>query len=168
MTAVLAQLFKEKKSRCLRHLIFLFSIGSFAKINAMSSEPAESSFDELITLDYVRHKAAEMSPTDMVYVSENLPAVSKALENTAFDSVRNKAERMVQIIEEISAGQPVKISYPSLAVAVFGLNYLLKKVDIIPDQIPEDGYKDDAIVLARCAEQMGRELKHWKVSDSST
>lgn len=124
---------------------------------------SEKSYEDLITLDYVRLKAAGMSPNDLVSVAAQTDAIRKTLEDSAFDDIRKKALRMVSIIDSISAGDPVKISYASLSVAVFGLSYLVKQIDLVPDMIEGEGYKDDAIVLARCAEQMGRELKHWKV-----
>jgi len=131
-------------------------------------EQEENYFEDLITLDYVRLKAAEMSPTDLLKVTLRREEIGKILGDPAFDAVREKTLGMLQIIDGIAKGDAVKISYPSLSVAVFGLNYLLKEVDIIPDQIPGEGYKDDALVLDRCAEQMGRELKHWKVAEDNT
>jgi len=55
------------------------------------------------------------------------------------------------------------VPYWSLAVATFGLLYVLKPIDIIPDSLPVIGQLDDVLVMSQCVAIVDHDLRAYRL-----
>lgn len=73
------------------------------------------------------------------------------------------ADRMLSLLGDHITGQYVNVPVWSVAVMTFGLLYVLKPVDIIPDSLPEIGRLDDALVMSHAVGLTRIDLQNYKV-----
>ena len=75
----------------------------------------------------------------------------------------DQADRMLSLLADHATGQYVNVPIWSVAVMTFGLLYVLKPIDIIPDALPEIGRLDDALVVSHAVGLTRIDLQNYKV-----
>lgn len=72
---------------------------------------------------------------------------------TGLPHFREQVLFLVRYAEDVLEGVYPCSDLTAIAETVFGLGYLLKDVDIIPDSVPGKGLTDDSLVLRAVLEQ---------------
>lgn len=120
---------------------------------------------------YVNHGAARVTPAVMERVVAQLPIWKlefTQINAPSFPHLVDQLEFLADVVEDFAEGAYKELPYYTAAQAVFALMYAHKKVDIIPDVIPNTGRSDDSSVvravliqnespLAAYAEWVGRD-----------
>ncbi|MGH8046605.1 MAG: DUF1232 domain-containing protein [Chthoniobacterales bacterium] len=99
--------------------------------------------------EFVRTGSQKITPADIAQFEDDLPLVLakvSELDAPALPHLRQQTEFLVRYVEDCLGGQYEPADIAALAEALFGLMYLLKGTDIIPDELP-GGYADDSAVL---------------------
>jgi uncharacterized membrane protein YkvA (DUF1232 family) len=99
---------------------------------------------------YVNHGAARVTPAEMERIVPQLPLWK--LEFTQIHAPRfphlvDQLEFLADAVEDFAEGAYKALPYYAAAQALFALMYAHKKVDIIPDHIPDTGRADDSSVV---------------------
>lgn len=99
---------------------------------------------------YVNHGAAKVTPATLLRVARQLPAWKLEFTQIAapkFPHLVDQLEFLADAVEDFAEGVYRDLPYYAAAQAVFALTYAHKKVDIIPDLIPNSGRSDDSSVV---------------------
>lgn len=99
---------------------------------------------------YVNHGAARVSPALVLRIVRQLPAWKLEFTQIAapqFPHLIDQLEFLADAVEDFAEGAYRDLPYYAAAQAVFALTYAHKKVDIIPDLIPDTGRSDDSSVV---------------------
>jgi len=78
----------------------------------------------------------------------------------------SKTEELIsnsKLLTEIIRCQDFPITESSRKWIVFGLNYLISDIDIIPDSIPGIGYLDDALVISWIKQLVDDDITRYKI-----
>jgi len=99
--------------------------------------------------DFVVEGSQKITPAEIAQLEQELPLVLAKVNDLDAPGLPHLIEQtqfLVRYVEDClgSLYQPTDVS--ALAEALFGLMYLLKGTDIIPDDLP-GGYADDSAVL---------------------
>lgn len=100
--------------------------------------------------DYVNHGASLITPRVLEHVLRQLPLWK--VEFTQINAPRyphlvDQLEFLADAVEDVAEGAYKDLPYYALAQAVFALTYAHRKVDVIPDLIPDLGRADDSSVV---------------------
>jgi len=100
--------------------------------------------------DYVNHGASLITPRVLEHVLRQLPLWK--VEFTQINAPRyphlvDQLEFLADAVEDAAEGAYKELPYYALAQAVFALTYAHRKVDVIPDLIPDLGRADDSSVV---------------------
>lgn len=101
-------------------------------------------------VDYVNHGAAQITPRIMEQVMRQLPMWKiEFTQITApkFPHLVDQLEFLADAVEDFSEGAYKDLPYAAVAQAVFALTYAHKKVDVLPDIMPNLGRADDSSVV---------------------
>lgn len=82
-----------------------------------------------------------------------LKVKAETADATGLPHFREQVLFLVRYAEDVLEGVYPCSDLTAIAEAVFGLGYLLKDVDIIPDSVPGKGLTDDSLVLRAVLEQ---------------
>lgn len=99
---------------------------------------------------YVNHGAAKVTPAMLQRVARQLPTWKLEFTQIAapqFPHLVDQLEFLADAVEDFAEGAYLDLPYYATAQAVFALTYAHKKVDIIPDLIPNSGRADDSSVV---------------------
>jgi uncharacterized membrane protein YkvA (DUF1232 family) len=99
---------------------------------------------------YVNHGAAKVTPAMVVRVARQLPSWKLEFTQIAapkFPHLVDQLEFLADAVEDFAEGAYRDLPLYAAAQAVFALTYAHKKVDIIPDLIPNTGRADDSSVV---------------------
>lgn len=99
---------------------------------------------------YVIHGAAKVTPPMLQRVARHLPAWKLEFTQIAapkFPHLVDQLEFLADAVEDFAEGAYQDLPYYAAAQAVFALTYAHKKVDIVPDLIPDSGRADDSSVV---------------------
>jgi uncharacterized membrane protein YkvA (DUF1232 family) len=99
---------------------------------------------------YVNQGAAKVTPAMLLRVARQLPAWKLEFTQIAapqFPHLVDQLEFLADGVEDFAEGVYRDLPYYAAAQAVFALTYAHKKVDIIPDLIPNSGRADDSSVV---------------------
>lgn len=99
---------------------------------------------------YVNQNAARITPRVVDQVLRQLP-----LWKVEFTQIRarkyphlvDQLEFLANVVEDFAEGAYKDLPYYALAQAVFALAYAHRKVDIVPDVVPDLGRADDSSVV---------------------
>jgi uncharacterized membrane protein YkvA (DUF1232 family) len=119
--------------------------------------------------EYVNHGASLVTPRVVESVLRQLPIWKvefTQINAPKFPHLVDPVEFLADAVEDFAEGAYKDLPYFAVAQAVFALTYAHKKVDVIPDLIPNLGRADDSSVVravliqnerafARYAEVMG-------------
>jgi uncharacterized membrane protein YkvA (DUF1232 family) len=120
--------------------------------------------------EYVNHGASLVTPRVVESVVRQLPIWKMEftqINAPKFPHLVDQLEFLADAVEDTAEGAYKDLPYAALAQAVFALTYAHKKVDVIPDLIPNLGRADDSSVVravliqnerafAKYAEAMGQ------------
>jgi uncharacterized membrane protein YkvA (DUF1232 family) len=118
---------------------------------------------------YVNHGAALITPRVLETVVRQLPIWKvefTQINAPKFPHLVDQLEFLADAVEDFAEGAYKELPFCALAQAVFALTYAHKKIDVIPDLMPNLGRADDSSVVravliqneksfARYAEAMG-------------
>jgi uncharacterized membrane protein YkvA (DUF1232 family) len=99
---------------------------------------------------YVNHGAALVTPRVLETVVRQLPMWK--IEFTQINAPRyphlvDQLEFLADAVEDFAEGAYKELPFCALAQAVFALTYAHKKIDVIPDLMPNLGRADDSSVV---------------------
>ena len=100
--------------------------------------------------NYVNHGAAHVTPRVIEQVVRHLPLWKvefTQINAPKFPHLVDQLEFLADAVEDVFEGAYKDLPYFALAQAVFALTYAHKKVDVIPDLIPDMGRADDSSVV---------------------
>ncbi len=100
--------------------------------------------------EYVNHGASLVTPRVIESVIRQLPIWKiefTQINAPKFPHLVDQLEFLADAVEDTVEGAYKDLPYYALAQAVFALTYAHKKVDVIPDLIPNLGRADDSSVV---------------------
>jgi uncharacterized membrane protein YkvA (DUF1232 family) len=100
--------------------------------------------------NFVTQGSQKITPADIAQFEQELPLVLAKVNEADLPNephLREQAQFLVRYVEDCLGGQYQPEDIAALAEALFGLMYLLKGTDIIPDELPDIGFSDDSAVL---------------------
>ena len=125
-------------------------------------------------VEYVNHGSSLITPKVVEQVLKHLPMWKvefTQINAPKFPHLVDQLEFLADAAEDFAEGAYKELPYWAFAQAIFALTYAHKKIDVIPDIIPNLGRADDSSVvravliqnekaLARYAEVMGVNWTH--------
>lgn len=99
---------------------------------------------------YVNHGAALVTPRVLETVVRQLPIWKvefTQINAPKFPHLVDQLEFLADAVEDFAEGAYKELPFFALAQAVFALTYAHKKVDVIPDLMPNLGRADDSSVV---------------------
>ena len=100
--------------------------------------------------DYVNHGASLITPRVVEQVLRLLPLWKMEftqINAPKFPHLVDQLEFLADAVEDFAEGAYKDLPYVAVAQAVFALTYAHKKIDVIPDLIPNLGRADDSSVV---------------------
>src|SRR6185369_5858365 len=100
--------------------------------------------------DFVNHGAAYITPALVDKILRELPLWKvefTQINEPRFPHLVDQLEFLADIAEDVAEGVYKELPYIAFARAVFALMYVHKKVNIIPDNVPDFGRADDSSVV---------------------
>src|SRR5215216_5056390 len=100
--------------------------------------------------DFVNHGAAYLTPAIVDKVLRELPLWKvefTQINAPKFPHLVDQLEFLADAVEDVAEGVYKDLPYFAFAQAIFALTYAHKKVDVIPDLIPDMGRADDSSVV---------------------
>ena len=101
-------------------------------------------------VDYVNHGAARITPRIVEQVLRHLPLWKvefTQINAPRFPHLVDQLEFLANAVEDSAEGAYKDLPYCALAQAVFALTYAHRKVDIVPDVVPDVGRADDSSIV---------------------
>ena len=101
-------------------------------------------------VDYVNHGASLISARVVENVLRQLPLWKvefTQINAPKFPHLVDQLEFLADAVEDFAEGAYKDLPYYAVAQAVFALTYAHRKVDVIPDLIPNVGRADDSSVV---------------------
>ena len=121
--------------------------------------------DLRIDATYVLRRAAKMTPAEWREVLEKRAEIEEICDREVLLAPHaDDARTLLNLLRDVNDGSFSGLMFEDLAIAVFGLHYLLSPVDIIPDSIEEIGYADDAAVIEQSALLLGHVLERYRAA----
>jgi len=99
---------------------------------------------------YVNHGAALVTPRVLDTVVRQLPMWKMEftqINAPKFPHLVDQLEFLADAVEDFAEGAYKELPFCALAQAVFALTYAHKKIDVIPDLMPNLGRADDSSVV---------------------
>jgi len=100
--------------------------------------------------EYVNHGASLVTPRVVEHVLRQVPIWKvefTQIRAPKFPHLVDQLEFLADAVEDSADGAYKDLPYYAVAQAVFALTYAHKKVDVIPDLIPNLGRADDSSVV---------------------
>ena len=100
-------------------------------------------------VDFVHHGAAYISPAVLEKILHQLPmwkAEFTQIDAPKYPHLVDQLEFLADAVEDFAEGDYKDLPYVAAAEAAFALTYAHKKIDIIPDNIPNLGWADDSSI----------------------
>ena len=100
--------------------------------------------------EYVNHGASLVTPRVVEHVLRQVPLWKvefTQIRAPKFPHLVDQLEFLADAVEDSADGAYKDLPYYAVAQAVFALTYAHKKVDVIPDLIPNLGRADDSSVV---------------------
>ena len=101
-------------------------------------------------VQFVNHGASRVTPRILELVLRQLPIWKMEftqINAPKFPHLVDQLEFLADAVEDFAEGAYKDLPYVAIAEAVFALTYAHKKVDVIPDLIPNLGRADDSSVV---------------------
>jgi uncharacterized membrane protein YkvA (DUF1232 family) len=108
--------------------------------------------DDLLIL--ISEGAGKVTPLQLDRLVRRLPEIRlRVTQIEDFPHLADQVEFLSELVEDFQSGLSRNIPFVAIAEAAFSLKYLLKGVDIIPDNIPGAGFADDAAIISLVMER---------------
>jgi len=108
--------------------------------------------EDLLTL--ISEGAGKVTPVQLDRLVRRLPEIRlRVTQVEEFPQLADQVEFLAELVEDFQSGLSRNVPFVAIAEAAFSLIYLLKGVDIIPDDIPGAGFADDAAIIALVMER---------------
>ena len=114
--------------------------------------------------EYVNHGASLVTPRVVEYVIRQLPKWKMEftqINAPLFPHLVDQLEFLADAVEDSVEGAYKDLPFYAVAQAVFAITYAHKKVDVIPDLIPNLGRADDSSVVRAVLIQNERSLAKY-------
>jgi len=101
-------------------------------------------------VDFVHHGAAYITPAFLDKMLAQLPlwkAEFTQIDAPKYPHLVDQLEFLADVVEDFAEGVYTDLPFVAMAEAVFALTYAHKKVDLIPDSIPNLGRADDSSIV---------------------
>src|SRR6266850_900900 len=101
-------------------------------------------------VQFVNHGASLVTPAIVEKVLRQLPLWKvefTQIQAPLFPHLVDQLEFLADAVEDFAEGAYKELPYYAVAQAVFALTYAHRKVDVIPDLIPNVGRADDSSVV---------------------
>ena len=101
-------------------------------------------------VQFVNHGASLVTPAIVEKVLRQLPLWKvefTQIQAPLFPHLVDQLQFLADAVEDFAEGAYKELPYYAVAQALFALTYAHKKVDIIPDMIPNSGRADDSSVV---------------------
>jgi uncharacterized membrane protein YkvA (DUF1232 family) len=101
-------------------------------------------------VDYVNQGAARITPRIVDQVLRHLPLWKvefTQINAPKYPHLWDQLEFLANAVEDTAEGAYKDLPYCALAQAVFALTYAHRRVDILPDVVPDVGRADDSSVV---------------------
>lgn len=115
----------------------------------MSNSPLLPSREDFA--EFIVSHSAQVTPADVTDLLARLPELREkvaALEAPGFPRAAAQLGFLTDIVESFAAERLPQMPYSVASEAIFGLLYLDRAIDLIPDSVGPLGYTDDAAVAA--------------------
>ena len=99
---------------------------------------------------YVNHGASLITPKVLESIMKQLPIWKvefTQINAPKFPHLVDQLEFLADAVEDFAEGVYRELPYVAIAQAVFALTYAHKKIDVIPDVVPNLGRADDSSVV---------------------
>ncbi len=99
---------------------------------------------------FVDRGTSMITPNILEGVHKKLPYLKlkfTEINDPAFPHLMDQLEFLANVIEDFAEGVEQDLPYVTAAAAAFALIYAHRQFDLIPDQIPENGYSDDSVIV---------------------
>ena len=100
--------------------------------------------------DFVNHGASYVTPAVVDRMLRELPfwkVEFTQINAPKFPHLIDQLEFLADAVEDVAEGAYKELPYVAFVRAVFALMYVHKKVNIIPDNIPDFGRADDSSIV---------------------
>lgn len=119
---------------------------------------------EQIGPEFLEESAKRVRRPDVEDVADRSGEIlAKFTAGGALGRYKKDAKIVLALLRDYRDGRYASVSYWSLAVMTFTLQYVLKPIDIIPDNLPVIGQLDDAVVFSHCMVMVKKDLREYKV-----
>ncbi len=119
---------------------------------------------EEIQPQFLEAGAKRMAEEDLQSVVEHADEIlAQFASDVALSRHRADAEQMMSMLQDYWQGKYRETPFWMIALATFSFLYVLKPIDIIPDDLPVIGSLDDAIVMALCFGMVRNELISYRL-----
>lgn len=118
-------------------------------------------------VDFVHHGASLVTPAVMENVLRQLPMWKVEFTQISapkYPHLVDQLEFLANAVEDFAEGAYKDIPYVAIAEAVFALTYAHKRVDIIPDSVPNLGRADDSSIVRAVLIQYQKWLSRYAES----
>jgi uncharacterized membrane protein YkvA (DUF1232 family) len=99
---------------------------------------------------FVDRGASMITPNILEGVHKKLPYLKlkfTEINDPAYPHLMDQLEFLANVIEDFAEGVEQDLPYMTAAAAAFAVIYAHRQFDLIPDQIPENGYSDDSAIV---------------------
>lgn len=99
---------------------------------------------------FVHHGAAQITPRILHGIHKKLPLLKvefAEINAPKYPHLVDQLEFLADVIEDYAEGADKEVPYVVIASAAFALVYAHRKLDLIPDDVPELGHADDSSVV---------------------
>ena len=118
-------------------------------------------------VDFVHHGASLVTPSVMENVLRQLPMWKvefTQIHAPKYPHLVDQLEFLANAVEDFAEGAYKELPYIAIAEAVFALMYAHKRVDIIPDSVPNLGRADDSSIVRAVLIQYQKSLSRYAES----
>ncbi|MBM2816392.1 MAG: ykvA [Ignavibacteria bacterium] len=114
---------------------------------------------EQITESYVISNSKKISQSHIQACLDYQSEISSKVKNEKLlFQYEREIKLILALIEDYQTGTYKEVSAESIGIMVFSLLYVLSDNDLIPDDIPVWGLKDDAAVLEICMKLIRKDI----------
>jgi uncharacterized membrane protein YkvA (DUF1232 family) len=99
---------------------------------------------------FVKKHSARITPAVVNKLLPKLPLLKAEftqINAPQFPHLIDQLEFLASVVEDFAEGADLDIPYGVVADAAFAVLYAHKKVDLIPDSVPEFGHADDSVIV---------------------
>lgn len=120
-------------------------------------------------VEFVHHGATFITPGIVERMLRNLPMWKvefTQIQAPTFPHLVDQLEFLANVVEDVADGVYKDLPYVALAETVFALLYAHRKIDIIPDNIPNVGHTDDSSIVRAVLTQYEKHFAKYAATNN--